>query len=140
MTRPKIRFPSVSFGPELFAVLREGSLREVRIRHRTKEEATQFAQRLNMLRSSLRHENHPDWENFFRAQVRKDKTDPTTVVVSPRDSQYSKAIADAGISVLPEGNTPPMDTKSAPKTDTNDPAEDFLASLRRGPHSNLDDL
>jgi len=136
MTKPKSRFPSSSFSPYLHALLREGSEREIPVKCDNAKEAIYLRHRLNTLRSVLRKEDFPQWDEYCRAGCYIDPKNPTVLVVKPRDSVFEKKIEDAGVQLVPGGNTPPMDTKSAPSASPSDPAEDFLASLRRGPKLN----
>jgi hypothetical protein len=130
MTRTS-RFPASSFGAELQATLREGANKELRLKFDSEALATRFTHRINALRAALKREAHSDWEQLYRCGVHRDPADRKIVILSPRDSEFRAALADAGVDVAP---VPPV-TEYTIKTPEGpsvapDPAEDFLATLR----------
>jgi hypothetical protein len=130
MTRSH-RFPASSFGAELQATLREGANKELRLRFDSEALATRFMHRLNALRAAMKREEHPDWQQLYRCGVHKDPNDKKILILAPRDSEFRKALQEAGVSLtapVPESTeyhvkTPSIDAPG-------DPAEDFLATLR----------
>src|SRR2546428_602437 len=91
--------PITSFGAELQSVLREGANRKVRITFPTKNLAIRFKQRINALRNAMKHAKHADWEQLYRCGVYDDPTDPCTVEIGPKDSEFREALTAAKINV-----------------------------------------
>jgi hypothetical protein len=131
MTR-STRFPVSSFGADLHATLREGANKELRLKFDSEALCTRFMHRLNALRAAMKREDSPGWRELYRCGVHRDIADKKVLILSPRDSEFRKAIQDAGIDL----STPvapiveytirtPM-----PGAPSGDPAEDFLATLR----------
>ena len=129
MTQPK-QHPSTSFGSDLQSVLREGANKVLRIKFPSEKLATRFAQRINTLRSTMRKEKHPDWEQFYRAGVYKDDTDKSVLTIGPRDHEFHDALVAAGIA-LPNEAPERLDyTIEQPASGEPLNADSFLAQLR----------
>jgi len=118
MTRSHTKTPLESFGPELFNALIEGSKRKITIPtdYRT---AVKFRIRVHQLRHRLREDAHPlygiaartkvtiEWDEtkvetiVSRKKVHfpKNPLAPVTLTIAPHDSQFSEALAAAGIDV-----------------------------------------
>lgn len=127
MTRTN-RFPVSSFGAELQATLREGANKELRLKFDSEALATRFMHRLNALRAAMKREEHADWEQLYRCGIHKDPADRKILVLSPRDSEFRKAIAEAGVDLtapIPETKEYEIKTPSPLQ-----PVDDFLADLR----------
>jgi hypothetical protein len=58
---------------------------------------------LNVYRQTARKENAPGWPLLYAAEVRRDKTDESIVIVAPKNSLARKRIEALGIKVEPEG-------------------------------------
>jgi hypothetical protein len=130
MTRSN-RFPASSFGAELQATLREGANKELRLKFDSEALATRFMHRLNALRAAMKREDHPDWQQLYRCGVHKDAHDKKILILAPRDSEFRKALQDAGVSLTaPVPDIAEYHVKTPSIDAPNDPAEDFLATLR----------
>lgn len=127
MTRSD-KFPVSSFGTELFATLREGANKKIRLKFDDEATATRFRARVNSFRQAMRREKHPQWEELYRCGLYKDP-DKTVVVIAPRDSEFLEALNKAGV---PLGITPapiPEEKEVRIKSESADLTEDFLASI-----------
>jgi len=130
MTRSH-RFPASSFGAELQATLREGANKELRLKFDSEALATRFMHRLNALRAAMKREDHPDWQQLYRCGVHKDINDKKILILAPRDSEFRQALQDAGVSLTaPVPDATEYHVKTPSIDSPNDPAEDFLATLR----------
>lgn len=127
MTRTK--YPASSYNNDLRDILREGAIREHRFTFNTPGEATTFTHRLNSYRNAMKMEKYPGWEELYRAGIRRDKKDKTTIIVAPRDSEFEYALKDfkANLTSTPE----PSKGDTAPSVDPTDGVEDFLSDLRK---------
>ena len=96
---PRKPMPITSFGAELQAVLRAGADKRIRIVFPTKNLAIRFKQRLHALRVAMKAADHPDWPQLYRCGVVDDPTNPNTVIVGPRDSEFRGVLSAAGIDV-----------------------------------------
>ena|SRR5258706_9934156 len=121
---PKTPTPIESFGPELLNALIEGSKREIRI-PTTYKAAVKFRQRCHQLRTRMREDKHPMYSTAARTRITilygkaagltpvdelqnskkvkypKDPGVPALLVIAPHDSEFTKALEDAGIGVKP---------------------------------------
>lgn len=111
--RPKP--PISSFGNEILSALLAGSLKEVRIAL-TYREAVSMRQRLYQLRQRMREEDHEaalavarcfitiEWSkgtkvmrNSKNVEFPSDRSTPSTLILRPQDSQFAKALNQAGV-------------------------------------------
>ena len=133
MTR-STRFPVSSFGGELQATLREGANKELRLKFDSEAIATRFTHRIHALRAAMKREQNADWENLYRCGIHRDPADRTIVILSPRDSEFRKALSEAGVSItapVPEVSEYTISTpQPSPSALARDSADDFLATLR----------
>lgn len=134
--------PASSFGPELLALLKKGSTEVVTLSFSLGKDAIRLRHRIHQLRAAMRRDHHPDWQQVYRAQVVlegphvkpgvPDPNKPQKLIVSPRDSEYTQVLKDAGVEVLAQNPVDlPLDTKVLlpEATDAEDPAEAFLSKL-----------
>lgn len=121
----KTHDPITSFGAELNAVLRQGANREVRIKLPDKNLAIRFKQRLNKLRVAMKAAKHPDWVQLYRCGITTDPSDPCTIVLRPKDSEFRDFIKGAGVSV----EEPPAVTSVTVGESTPEAVDSFLAEL-----------
>lgn len=153
-TPPKPRtYPLVSFGPEIFNALVEGSRREITISLPTYRLAIHFQQRIHMLRKALRESRHELSAVVQRARtsvvwgeragqkaveetsnsrgVRRpvDPETPCKVIIRPQDAQFAAAIKAAGVHVDEPGELNGLLDK--PQTDAFEPRSrpDYLDQL-----------
>lgn len=118
MKKPRL-YPIESFGPEILAALIKGSKETVTIPFPSYRHAYHFTMRLSQLRSQMALQKHPlssvvmrtkfslDWGqhqteagtryNHRRAAIPVDRNIATTVILSPRDSEFTSALKRAGI-------------------------------------------
>lgn len=109
MTRPKnpSRYPVSSFGPELMALLIEGSKKEVRVPCPDRKFMRALQQRIHMLRGAMAREQHPQYVTVTRARTsqawkineRDGQAFDFCLYVRPQDSQYLDALTKAGVKV-----------------------------------------
>lgn len=116
--------PVSSFGAELQATLRKGAQQAFEITFETPQLAIRFQHRINALRAAMKREKHSDWEQLYRCGVYIDKADPKKLIIAPRDSEFRKALAAAGIT-----NLEPLPTTEV--TITSGPSDNFLAEIVR---------
>lgn len=121
----KTHDPITSFGAELNAVLRQGANKEVRIKLPDKNLAIRFKQRLNKLRVAMKAAKHPDWEQLYRCGITTDPSDPCTIILRPKDSEFRDFIKGAGVST----EEPPAVTSVSVGESTPDAVDSFLAEL-----------
>lgn len=109
--KTKTRYPIESFGPELMAALVAGGQRRVEIPFENKKMAVRFQMRIHMLRNRLREADHPNWKIAARARTSlrwRDMVKPewagdkegnkgAVLVIYPHDSDFTDALAKAGI-------------------------------------------
>lgn len=131
----KSKTPIESFGPELMALLLKGALGEVRVKM-TYKRAVLLRRRIYQLRHAMREANDPNYTLAARAKlsilwgekaglapsqspdIHNSKNVPRPAdtscdaifVVAPHDSEFTKALQDAGVKIdmpdiaLPVGN------------------------------------
>lgn len=122
MTRTATKYPIESFGPEIMAALTKGSQEEYSITLPSYRDAVRFQQRIHMLRKRMREEQHPLYTVAARVhislawgidagfpevattvigkgnRVPVDRSAKTKVTLKPRDSEFTAALLEAGIS------------------------------------------
>lgn len=147
MTAPKTKYPIASFGPELMALLIKGSQEKVVLTfegEHGRRKAKHLQLRIQTLRARMREERHPDYRITMRAKVsvmwgeravkenapvdwKEDEMGyrGALLVVRPHDSEFSDAIAKAGVNVPPPTFTPP----SSKRTNTGDFLDEILAGV-----------
>lgn len=125
-TPPKTPHPIESFDPKLVAAFTLGSRKRVEIKLKTKREAHRLQMRLNMLRRRALDLGRHEHKIFAKVRVSllfgekiglekrspKDMTQPAWIVLQPHDSEFTEALAAAGITdaegvaLLPETEAP----------------------------------
>jgi hypothetical protein len=130
MTRSK-QTPVSSFGADLHATLREGANKELRLKFDSEALCTRFMHRLNALRAAMKRESTPGWQELYRCGIHKAIGDKKTLILAPRDSEFREVIKAAGIDLsTPIAPVVEYSIHTPVQGEPNDPAEDFLATLR----------
>lgn len=119
---PRPSSPIDSFGPEILATLLKGAREEIRI-PTTYRRGVALRQRLYQLRTAMQKQNHelrsvvarvkvilewgkraglPEVEEVFNSKKvarPRDSEVPAILIVRPHDSEFTKALTDAGVQV-----------------------------------------
>lgn len=146
--KPRI-YPIEAFGPELLAALIRGSKERLEIPFPQYRLAFPFTRRLSQLRSQMRLQSHPLANVVARCKITiiwppdtativsekrvhrpRDSASPCTVVLLPRDSEFSDVLKRAGIT-SDELRREVLD--DLPHTADGEPVEDFLDQFTKPP-------
>lgn len=117
MPRHRQQLPFSSFGNELYATLKKGTMEKVEIKFDLFTVAFRFQQRLHAMRAAMKRESHPDTAMMYRARtslIWPEGGGPNgrdalgaVLTISPRDSEFADIVRNAGIdtSVRPMSKT-----------------------------------
>jgi hypothetical protein len=125
---PRKKRPSSSFSYRDLQALQLGTKQELRIPFGTSAEAVVARRDIHALRAAWQEERREGWQELYRASLH---IDGSTLVIKPRSLTRKAEYDAAGVpDVLADEPAPP----SAPDTNvatSSDPAENFLADLKK---------
>lgn len=143
MTSKRSPRPVESFGPEIFQALIEGAKRKITLELPYRK-AVYFRLRANQLRNQMRLLSHPQYsvvsqtritiawppstpvrQTSKRVSIPLDVETPCTLTIAPSDSEFTEALARAGV------NVPQLTNDDSPTTapQGGESTEDILASF-----------